>query len=91
MFSRRCFWRRDGDSECSSFKHFIQSFILASGLGKAGLLSPKQKWKKQRKGFTLEIQGNHCTVPVSHGVACVNEQTRFYSLGSLRIKGADPE
>ena len=51
MFSRRCFWRQDGDSECNSFKCFIQSFILASGLGKAGLLSPKKNGKNKEKAL----------------------------------------
>lgn len=48
MFSRSCLQRWDGDSEHSGFKRFIQFFIIASGLGKAGLLSPKQKWKKKK-------------------------------------------
>lgn len=75
------------ETERSGFKCFIQFFILASGLGKTGLSSLKQKWKK-RKGFKLQVQGNHLSVPGSRGAACVRKQTASAVL-VLSGKGGD--
>lgn len=62
----------------SGFKRFSFNFslLLQAWARLDGWLWSKNG--KKSKSFKLQVQGNSFTMPVSHGVACVNKQTRFY-------------